>query len=217
MRQPISVAHSQNEAVDLDQPDHQSSILEFADDSATSHGSFSMMSRGASINEAIATPRGNETDREASDEAENLIQLEPLDEAALTSYMALGIQHNSSMNTLPVLGSSISPGGPTKHEFEHKPAARHLWRKWYESWIDSWTAEILSCSVSAATLFCLIATLRSFEGRVVTEMPLKININSLVAVLATAIKASLLLAVAEGKFYYRLGLACSDNLQALAS
>lgn len=34
-----------------------------------------------------------------------------------------------------------------------------------------------------------------------TEVPLKININSLVAVLATTIKKSLLLAVAEGKFH----------------
>jgi hypothetical protein len=58
--------------------------------------------------------------------------------------------------------------------------------------------------MSKVTLFCLIGTLRYFEGRIITEMPLKININSLVAVLATTIKASLLLAVAEGKFYNRI-------------
>jgi hypothetical protein len=57
-------------------------------------------------------------------------------------------------------------------------------------WIDDWRAEILSCFVSAATLFCLIATLRYFESRVITEMPLKINMNSIVAVLATTIKAT---------------------------
>jgi hypothetical protein len=37
-------------------------------------------------------------------------------------------------------------------------------------------------------------------------MPLKINMNSIVAVLATTIKATLLLAVAEGRFYDRLKL-----------
>jgi hypothetical protein len=166
-----------------------------------------MASRGASINEAIATPRSDETDTETNDEAENLIQFEPLNGAGLASYTALGIQHHSSINTLSVLGSSISPAGPIKSDFEHGSGpteAPRFYRKWYKSWIDSWTAEILSCSLSAASLFCLITTLRHFEGWVITEMPLKININALVAVLATTIKASLLLAVAEGKSYDRL-------------
>lgn len=66
---------------------------------------------------------------------------------------------------------------------------------------DGWSAEILSCAISIAALFCLIATLRYFQGRIMTEVPLKININSLVAVLATTIKNSLLLAVAEDKFH----------------
>jgi hypothetical protein len=205
MHRPISAARSYNEAVDLSQPDHRSSISEFTHDSINTHGSLSIASRGVSINEAIATPQSNKMDREASDEAENLIQFKPLNEAALASYTALGIQHHSSISTLSVLGSSTSPADPIKSEFEHGPKeARRFWRKWYKSWIDGWTAEILSCCVSAATLFCLTATLLYFEGRVMTAMPLKININSLVAVLATTIKASLLLAVAEGRFYDRL-------------
>lgn len=164
-----------------------------------------MTSGGASINEIIATPRLHETDKEASDEAENLIQFEPLNGAALAGYTVLETQHHSSTNALSVLGSNISPVGSITSEFEHEPKeTRRFYRKWHTSWIDNWTAEILSCSLSAAALFCPVATLRYFEGWVITEMPLKININSLVAVLATTIKASLLLAVAEDRFHDRL-------------
>jgi hypothetical protein len=202
MHRPISAARSHDEAVDLNQPDHPSSISESTHHSSDAHYSFSRASRGASINEATATPRSKETDSEARDEAENLIQLEPLNEAALASYTALGIQHHSSISALSVTGSSGSPARPNKPEFEHGSThTRRCYHKWYNSWIDGWTAEILSCSMSAIALFCLIATLRYFNGQIITEMPLKININSLVAVLATTIKASLLLAVAEGKFY----------------
>jgi hypothetical protein len=163
-----------------------------------------MASRNTSNNEAVVSLRSNKMAREASDEAENLIQLQPLNEAALTSYTALESQFHRSTSTLPVLRNNSSPAGPIKSEYEHEPAkARRFYRKWYMSWIDGWKAEILSCSISAVALFCLIATLRYFEGRVITETPLKININTLVAVLATTIKASLLLAVAEGKCYRR--------------
>jgi hypothetical protein len=204
---PISAARSHNDAVDLAQPDHRSSVSQFTHDSTNTYGSLEMANRGASSNDATVTPRSIETNREASDEAENLIQFEPLDDTALASHTTLGAQHHSS-NIIPsVLGSSTSPSGPIKSEYDHGPTeTRRFYRKWYKSWIDGWTAEILSCSVSAATLLCLIATLRYFEGRVVTEMPLKINMNSLVAVLATTIKATLLLAVGEGRFCDRLKL-----------
>jgi hypothetical protein len=59
-------------------------------------------------------------------------------------------------------------------------------------------AEILSCVLSVLALACLVAVLRYFDGSVVTEMPLKISINTLVAVLAAVVKTSLLLPVAEG-------------------
>jgi hypothetical protein len=200
-----SATRGYDEAVNLDQPDHPFSISEFPRHSTDAHSSLSRASRGASINEATAMPRSNETDRKTSDEAENLIQLEPPKEAALASYTALGIQHHSSISALSVTGSSTSLARPAKPESEHGPThTRRIYHKWYNSWIDGWTAEILSCSLSAAALLGLMATLRYFEGWVITAMPLKININSLVAVFATTIKASLLLAVAEGKFYVTL-------------
>jgi hypothetical protein len=151
MHQPISAARSQNEAVDLDQPDHRSSISELTYDSTDTHGPFSITSGGASIIEVIATPRLHETDKEASDEAENLIQFEPLNGAALAGYTVLETQHHSSTNALSVLGSNISPVGSITSEFEHEPKeTRRFYRKWHTSWIDNWTAEILSCSLSAA-------------------------------------------------------------------
>jgi hypothetical protein len=207
MYRSISAARSHNDAVDLAQPDHRSSVSQFTHDSTNTYGSLEMANRGASSNEVIVTPRSIETNREAGDEAENLIQFEPLDEAALASHTTLGIQHHSSTNVVSIIGSITSPVRPTKAEFEHGSThTRRFYHKWYNSWIDGWRAEILGCSVSAAALFCLIATLQYFEGRVITEMPLKINMNSLVAVLATTIKATLLLAVAEGRFYDRLKL-----------
>ena len=63
---------------------------------------------------------------------------------------------------------------------------------------DGWTAEILSCALSVAALAGLMAALKYFDGRVVTEMPLKISINTLVAVIAAVVKTALLLPVAEG-------------------
>jgi hypothetical protein len=163
-----------------------------------------MASRNESSGEAVAPLRSDETAGEASDEADNLIQFESLNEAALTSYTALGAELHNPTSALSVPTNISSLANPAKSEFEHEHAkTHHFYRRWYTSWIDGWTAEILSCSMSAVALSCLVATLQYFEGRVITEMPLKISINTLVAVLATTMKAMLLLAVAEGKFNRR--------------
>jgi len=55
----------------------------------------------------------------------------------------------------------------------------------------------MSCALSILAMYCLMATLYYFDGRVITKMPLKISINTLVAILAGIIKSSLLLPVAE--------------------
>lgn len=65
-------------------------------------------------------------------------------------------------------------------------------------WVNSWTAEALSCALAVIALICLIATLKYFEGTVTTRIPLNISINTLVSIYAATIKASLLLPVAEG-------------------
>jgi len=57
----------------------------------------------------------------------------------------------------------------------------------------------MSCALSIIAMASLVATLWYFDGRVITEMPLKISINTLVAILAGITKSSLLLPVAECK------------------
>ena len=54
-----------------------------------------------------------------------------------------------------------------------------------------------SCVLFCVAMACLAAALRYFDGRVVTEMPLTISINTLVAILAGITKSSVLLPVAE--------------------
>jgi hypothetical protein len=56
----------------------------------------------------------------------------------------------------------------------------------------------MSCVLSVLALASLVAVLRHFNGSVVMEMPLKISINTLVAIFAAIIKSALLLPVAEG-------------------
>jgi len=76
-------------------------------------------------------------------------------------------------------------------------AARSKYRRLHSRWIDGWAAELMSCALSILAMSCLVATLHYFDGRVITKMPLKISINTLVAILAGIIKSSLLLPVAE--------------------
>lgn len=86
-------------------------------------------------------------------------------------------------------------------------------RKWYGPlssffgktsilWVDSWAAEALSCSLAVIALVCLIAILQYFDGYIITQTPLKISINTLVAIYAGTIKTSLLLPVAEGTYQF---------------
>jgi hypothetical protein len=65
-------------------------------------------------------------------------------------------------------------------------------------WVDGWAAETLSCTLSVAALVCLMWALRCADGNVITDIPLNMPINTLVAVFAAVIKSSLLLSVAEG-------------------
>ncbi|KAF1934562.1 hypothetical protein EJ02DRAFT_439774, partial [Clathrospora elynae] len=69
--------------------------------------------------------------------------------------------------------------------------------KIYYMWTDGWTVEVLSCAVAVIVLICLCATLRYLDGHILTAMPLKININTLIAVFGALIKAAILLPVAE--------------------
>ncbi|KAH6620179.1 hypothetical protein C7974DRAFT_399064 [Boeremia exigua] len=62
---------------------------------------------------------------------------------------------------------------------------------------DGWVYEILSCVVAILALASLVAILRYFDGFIITELPLHISINTLIAVIGAVIKAMILLPVAE--------------------
>jgi len=104
----------------------------------------------------------------------------------------------------PVSVSSQEHGEKTLHATEtafqtpDSSAKPPLHVRLQKQWVDGWAAEIASCTLSVLALACLVATLRYFDGYVVTEMPLKISINTLVAILAAVVKSALLLPVAEG-------------------
>jgi hypothetical protein len=67
----------------------------------------------------------------------------------------------------------------------------------YTIWLDRWTTKILSCILSLAALAGLVLTLRFLDGHVVTEVPLAVSVNAVVAMFATVIKTSLILPVTE--------------------
>jgi hypothetical protein len=73
--------------------------------------------------------------------------------------------------------------------------------RYYPLWTDMWAAESASLVLSPVALIYLICTLRYFHGSVIIEMPLKISINTLVAIIAAVVKSALLLPVAEGMLF----------------
>jgi hypothetical protein len=101
--------------------------------------------------------------------------------------------YGSGLNTMQTTG--YLEHSPASSTAKSAPPPRN---RIYTFWVDGWTSETLSSALSIAALICLIATLRYFDGYVVTEMPLKISVNTLVAVFTAIIKSSLLVPVAEG-------------------
>lgn len=73
------------------------------------------------------------------------------------------------------------------------------WRRISTFWSDSWTAQVLSCVLASISLACLIAVLRTYNGRVLKDLPIKISINTLVSIITAVIKSSLLMPVADGE------------------
>jgi hypothetical protein len=131
----------------------------------------------------------------AGDEAENLIaRSEPGGKEPWTyTESPNSTLNNTSLDDYKVHdsiersnGRSLHPSSPLHVQFVH------------DYWINGWTGEIFSCAFALIVLLWLITTLRYVEGRIMTEVPLKISVNTLVAVFAVTIKASLLLAVSEG-------------------
>lgn len=84
----------------------------------------------------------------------------------------------------------------SKSTTEETPSLTHA-SKINSSWTDGWLAETISCVVAMLALASLIATLRYFDGSILTDLPLHVSINTLIAVIGALIKAMILVPVAE--------------------
>lgn len=123
----------------------------------------------------------------------------PIERSAGMRYAKVGQTLHAAVET------ESEPNQNTKHPAvtARKPTGRKhpvysFFQRLFIFSADSWIIEVLSCALAIVALICLISVLRYFDGSVMTELPLHISINTLVATLAAMIKASVLLPVAEG-------------------
>jgi hypothetical protein len=120
--------------------------------------------------------------------------------------------HVSSMSFNSTSDTREGRGMPLNtSSHSHKPVWLYS-RRLHIFWNNGWLPEILSCGSSLVALVCLIATLRHFEGKITSDMPNNISINTLVAVFAAVIKSSLLLPVAEGDITPKLDGSRADSV-----
>lgn len=73
------------------------------------------------------------------------------------------------------------------------------WRRLNRFWIDGWAPEIASCSIALSSLVFLIAILSLYQNKVLEDLPIRLSINTVVSILASILKASLVMPVAECK------------------
>jgi len=132
------------------------------------------------------------------------IELEPLHHSESEDHATRDKTNHRVHEFISVRTLSDESHGGSHGEIKGNKKSRSHTPSWLYSqrlhayWTNGWIPETVSCGLSFIALVCLIATLRYFEGHSLTDMPLKININTLVAVFAAVIKSSLLLPVAEG-------------------
>ncbi|KAK2067063.1 hypothetical protein P8C59_000829 [Phyllachora maydis] len=70
-------------------------------------------------------------------------------------------------------------------------------RKWWHHVFGSWTWELLALFVAIGIQGAVIAILAHFDGETVPEWPFSINLNTLVALLSTMLRAAMLLVVTQ--------------------
>ena len=100
--------------------------------------------------------------------------------------------------------SSERPQTQTPHPIRAFPTWEsyfsHQWNLLCAFWDNSWAPELLSCLVAVLALSGLLLVLGIYQGRVLQDLPIKISINTLIAIFATIIKVSLAMPVAEGAY-----------------
>jgi hypothetical protein len=138
------------------------------------------------------------SNRDPSDPMDHLV---PPDEPSriAPSYAAKAGTNNHNYTAVSVSsqehGEKTSFATNNASNLSTKP---RMYARLQKQWVDGWAAEIASCALSFLALASLVIVLRYFDGYVVTEIPLLISINTLVAILAGVIKSALLLPVGEG-------------------
>lgn len=113
---------------------------------------------------------------------------------------------SSTTKTLDTIKSSASS---SLHEAPHtKTSSKHRTsmfsgfkiptRKWTNNWItDWWGIELISWTVSAASIVAIFALLESHRGKPLPEWPLSITVNSLVSIFATVGQMTMMAPVVE--------------------
>lgn len=81
-------------------------------------------------------------------------------------------------------------------EQEHKETPRRP-SYWSHLFLDTWFSEILAISFSLSCFIAIVAVLSSFDGKQSPELSYGLRLNTIVSILATACKSSLLFLVAE--------------------
>ncbi len=75
----------------------------------------------------------------------------------------------------------------------------YRWRSLGQRIFLEWKWEIGSLLVSILTLMAIIVTLSKQDGKVILSLPSRINLNSIIAILTTILRVTLLVVVGEGK------------------
>ena len=91
-------------------------------------------------------------------------------------------------DSIPLVPRSAQSSSHTR-----TPARRSTWRHWLLS--DSWAIEVLAAVVAAASLASIGAVLGVYNGRPATDWPHTIKLNTVLQILATLLKGSMLVAV----------------------
>lgn len=93
-----------------------------------------------------------------------------------------------------------------------------MWESFYAFWDNSWTPELLSCLLAILALGGLLLLLGRNQDSVLHDLPIKLSINTIIAIFAAIIKALLIMPVAEGSHPRNYGhRAPMTPLQGLAS
>ena len=98
-------------------------------------------------------------------------------------------------NTHQEAQSESIPGSDTSEQEKGNPPRKASY--WNHLCLDTWWSEILAIIFSLACFIAIVAVLSSFDGKQSPQLAYGLTLNTIVSILATACKSSLLFLVAE--------------------